>query len=290
MSQYQIFTVDAFANEVFKGNQAAVVPVPSDKPIDVRTMQAIGAEMNISETAFITPTEHQGSDEFLQASRFELRWFTPTSEVKLCGHATLAASHVLLYELGNQRDTLYFATASGELIVRKGPNGSLQMTFPLDVPAPVAVTDSVKTLVARVVGKYKPTVQVAVSPSLKYMVVYDPELTGDDVSRLEPDISPEFLAAGEQEQLTAVIVTGKGTTHDFQSRVFCPWVGIPEDPVTGSAHAVLAPFWSERLNKTEFLAYQCSKRGGELEVAILSDTLVNVCGKAVTVIKGTINI
>ncbi|KAJ2684276.1 hypothetical protein IWW39_005014 [Coemansia spiralis] len=291
MPQYRIVTVDAFTKVAFKGNQAAVVAVPSDSPIDDKTMQAIAAEMNISETAFITPLMLQGPEEFQQSRVFGLRWFTPTCEVKLCGHATLAAAHALKYELGNKREKVYFETASGTLLVYSGLHNSYNMSLPVDPPAPMSVTDDVRTIVACILGEYKSTVQVEISPSLRYMVVYDPEKTGEDIARLEPKLSPELVAAGERENVIGVIATAKSSSHDFCSRFFAPWCGIDEDPVTGSAHTVLGPFWQERLGKKKFEAYQCSKRGGEVYVQteFNDDGDVDIYGDAVTVVNGTIN-
>ncbi|KAJ2799563.1 hypothetical protein H4S07_005403 [Coemansia furcata] len=292
MPQYQIVTVNAFTKVLFKGNQAAVVAVPSDSPLDDVMMQAIAAEMNISETAFITPLMLQGPDEFQQSRVFGLRWFTPTCEVKLCGHATLAAAHALKYELDNEREKVHFETASGQLLVNSGLNNYYCMTFPVDPPAPMPITDDVKTIVADILGDYKPSIQVEISPSLRYMVVYDPERTGEDIARLEPKLSPEVVAAGVRENIIGVIATAKSTGHDFCSRFFAPWCGINEDPVTGSAHTVLGPFWKERLGKIRFKAHQCSKRGGEmsLQLEFNDDMDIAISGHAVTVVSGTINI
>ncbi|KAJ2830947.1 hypothetical protein GGI24_001759 [Coemansia furcata] len=292
MPQYQIVTVDAFTKVLFKGNQAAVVAVPSDSPLDDVTMQAIAAEMNISETAFITPLMLQGLDEFQQSRVFGLRWFTPTCEVKLCGHATLAAAHALKYELGNEREKVHFETASGQLLVSSGLNNNYCMMFPIDPPAPMPITDDVKTIVADILGDCKPSIQVEISPSLRYMVVYDPERTGEDIARLEPTLSPGVVAAGVRENIIGVIATTKSAGHDFCSRFFAPWCGINEDPVTGSAHTVLGPFWKERLGKTRFKAHQCSKRGGEMSLQLeFNDNMdIAISGHAVTVVSGTINI
>ncbi|KAJ2870990.1 hypothetical protein GGH93_005152 [Coemansia aciculifera] len=292
MPQYRIITVDAFTKVAFKGNQAAVVAVPSDSPIDDDTMQAIAAEMNISETAFIMPLMLQGPDEFKQSRVFGLRWFTPTCEVKLCGHATLAAAHALKYELGSECEKVYFETASGQLIVYFGLDNSYSMTFPADPPAPMPINDDVKTIVAGILGEYKPSIQVEISPSLRYMVVYDPTRVGEDIVQLEPKLSPEVLAAGKRESIIGVIATAKSSGHDFCSRFFAPWCGINEDPVTGSAHTVLGPFWQEKLGKASFNAYQCSKRGGEvgLQLECNDDKDVNISGWAVTIVSGTINV
>ncbi|KAJ2894286.1 hypothetical protein IWW38_002621 [Coemansia aciculifera] len=292
MPQYRIITVDAFTEVPFKGNPAAVVAVPSNSPLDETTMQKIAAEMNISETAFIMPLMVQGPEEFQQARVFSLRWFTPTCEVKLCGHATLAAAHALKHELGSEREKIYFETASGQLLVYFGMVNDYSMNLPVDPPAPMPVTDDVKYIVECMFDEYKPTMQVEISPSLRYMVVYDPARSSDDVARLKPKLTPELVAAGKRENIIAVMVTSKSSTHDFCCRFFGPWCGIDEDPVTGSAYTVLGPFWQKRLGKKKFEAHQCSKRSGELYVQteVTDSNDVSIHGHAVTVVSGVINI
>ncbi|KAJ2742747.1 hypothetical protein GGI20_004250 [Coemansia sp. BCRC 34301] len=295
MPQYKIFTVDAFTEVAFRGNQAAVIAVPSDSPIDDRTMQAIAAEMNISETAFITPLMLQEPDEFRNSQVFSLRWFTPTCEVKLCGHATLAAAHALKYELGNEHCLMEFKTASGTLSVYLGgAKNYYTLVLPMDPPAPMPVTDDVKTIVAGMFGEYKPSIHVEMSPSLRYMVVHDPAITEEDIAQLKPRLSLELVAAGKRENIMAVIVTSKGESysHDFCCRFFAPWCGIDEDPVTGSAYTVLGPFWKERLEEGKMNARQCSKRGGDVRLVLRYTTNKDIAveGSAVTVVSGTINI
>ncbi|KAJ2829771.1 hypothetical protein IWW50_000659 [Coemansia erecta] len=289
MPQYSIYTVDAFADKPFAGNQAGVVPVPSAQPVADHTMQALAAEMNISETTFLTATEHQGDSEFQRASKFSLRWFTPTVEVTLCGHATLAAAHVLVHELGNQNPEIRFETLSGVLIVRVNANGQLDMTFPADVPEPVVANNNIKLLAQSVFGEYSDAMEIALSPVLRYLVVHDPRRTAQDVASLVPDITPAIVAAGREENVMIVIATARGTGADFVSRVFGPWCGVDEDPVTGSAHTVLAPFWEQRLGKSSFSALQCSKRGGTLGVQVAGAQVV-VSGTAVVVIRGTLSL
>ncbi|KAJ2772802.1 hypothetical protein IWQ56_001230 [Coemansia nantahalensis] len=271
MTEYKLFTVDSFASERFRGNPAGVVLAPSAQPIADATMQSIASELNLSETAFVTPLESQGDDEFRTAGRFSLRWFTRTVEVKVCGHATLAAARVLIDEVQNQNEVLRFETLSGVLSVRVADNGKLAMTFPADIPEPVAVDDDVRLLVESVVGRYSAEVEVKVSPAVRYMVVHDPTLTSADLASLAPRIAPDALAAGARVDLVGIIVTAAGGGYDFTSRFFAPWCGIPEDPVTGSAHTVLAPFWADKLGKTTFKAKQLSKRGGELDVELAHD-------------------
>ncbi|KAJ2418738.1 hypothetical protein GGF41_004927 [Coemansia sp. RSA 2531] len=154
------------------------------------------------------------------------------------------------------------------------------------------INDDVKTIVAGILGEYTPSIQVEISPSLRYMVVYDPARTGKDIVQLEPKLSPEVVAAGTRENIIGVIATAKSADHDFCSRFFAPWCGINEDPVTGSAHTVLGPFWQQKLGKTRFKAYQCSKRGGEIGVQLECNDHkdVDIDGYAVTVVSGTINV
>ncbi|KAJ1730400.1 hypothetical protein LPJ61_003030 [Coemansia biformis] len=288
MAEYRIFTVDAFASKLFGGNQAAVVLAASDRPISDSTMQALAAEMNISETAFLTPLENQGEGEFCKAARFSLRWFTPTVEADLCGHATLAAAQVLIHELQNKHSELHFETLSGVLSVRPAGDGKLDMTFPADSPKLAEVSDDLRLIAACVAGRYSPTTEIAVSPALRYMLVHDPTLTDGDIAALAPRITPDVFAAGQREHIQGVIITARGSDRDFKSRFFAPWCGIDEDPVTGSAHTVLAPFWADRLGKSTFVAQQCSPRCGELDVALAGDGRVVVSGRAVVVIRGTV--
>ncbi|KAJ2637273.1 hypothetical protein GGF40_002483 [Coemansia sp. RSA 1286] len=284
-----IFTVDAFADAPFKGNQAAIVLVPEDKQLSATTMLTLAGEMNISETAYLTPSTKGLS--FTNDSRFSLRWFTPACEVDLCGHATLAAAHILFYELNNGSDTLVFDTLSGDLCVTKQKDGSLQMQFPEDAPVAMEITQDVKTVVAGVLdAEYNNEIEVLVSPKLKYMVVRDPQVTYKQLSKIQPKITTDAYGAGQRLGISGVIVTCEGNDRDFLSRYFGPWCGIDEDPVTGSAHTVLAPFWKPRLNKNKFTAYQCSPRGGELVVELLDQQIVAVSGKAVVLIRGTLNL
>ncbi|KAJ2850131.1 hypothetical protein IWW36_002131 [Coemansia brasiliensis] len=288
MTKYQIYTVDAFASQPFTGNQAGIVTMPSWQPIAEETMQKLAAEMNISETAYLTPVDHLGEQEFQQASRFSLRWFTPTVEVRLCGHATLAAAHVLVHELGNHNEELRFDTLGGVLVVRKSPHGHLDMTFPLDIPEPVSINENFKLLATSVFGYYSDQMQMELSPALRYLVIYDPQKSAQEIACLQPRVN-EALEAGHRERVEIVIATGKGQQEDFVSRVFGPWCGIDEDPVTGSAHTVLAPFWNKRLQKSQFVAKQCSKRGGILNLQLDNDH-VRISGSAVVVLRGSIEL
>jgi len=258
-----IYQVDAFTSERFKGNPAAVCLLKEQR--DVAWMQNVAAEMNLSETAFVLP-EEDGS--------FGIRWCTPTVEVDLCGHATLASSHVLL-ECGLVKPdaTIRFTSRSGPLGARR--NGQwIELDFParpehaIEPPPDLVSALGVKaTYVGRNVDDY--------------LVLVDAERT---VREMQPDFTRlrAFCTRGR-----GVMVTAAAETHgfDFVSRFFAPGAGIDEDPVTGSAHCCLGPFWMTRLHKSEFSAYQASPRGGVVRVRIAGDRIY-LGGEAVTVLKG----
>ncbi len=253
-----LYQVDAFSSRVFGGNPAVVCPLQDWLPDDV--MQKLAMENNLSETAFFVP-EQDG---------FGLRWFTPTTEVSLCGHATLATAHVLFEHLEYSQKEINFYTKSGKLIVQK-EGERIQMNFPIDemerVEAPLSLMQSLGVTKGEV---YK---------SDDYMVVLGSE---EEVANLEPNFSmlSEVEARG-------VIVTAPGNSVDYVLRFFAPQSGINEDPVTGSAHTKLVPYWAKNLNKTEFEARQLSKRVGEMNSRLKGDR-VEILGNAVTYLKGEI--
>ena len=257
-----IYQVDAFTNQLFGGNPAAIVPLKEWLPAP--EMQKIAAENNLAETAFFIP----------QAEHFELRWFTPEFEIDLCGHATLATVHILFTELGYQKDTIHFHTLkAGTLTVTK-QNG----LYTLDFPSRVPVSCAAPTELIAAIGSKTP---IEVLKSRDYMLVYETEA---DVLALKPD-----FAALAKLDLMGVIVTAKGDHSDFVSRFFIPAAGINEDPVTGSAHCNLIPYWAEKLDKTELHAYQVSARRGELWCELKGDRVL-MAGNAVTYLKGEIEI
>lgn len=257
-----IYQVDAFASAVFSGNPAAVCML--DAWLDDRTLQAIAEENNLSETAFLVGI----------GSGFELRWFTPTTEVALCGHATLASAHVLFCCRACPDDCVRFATRrSGELgVVRRGD--LLEMDFP-SRPARACETPAG---LAEALGVAP--VQVLESAE-DLLVVLDSEHA---VAGVRPD-----FAALQRIQCRGVIVTARGGACDFVSRFFAPRFGINEDPVTGSAHCVLIPYWSGVLGKNKLHALQISRRGGELFCADAGDR-VKIAGKAALYMEGTITV
>lgn len=254
-----IYQVDAFTSELFRGNPAAVCPL--EEWLDERQMQMIAMENNLSETAFLLQRDAQ----------YELRWFTPLTEVALCGHATLASAHVVFQYLNPSLTLVEFSTKSGVLTVTR--DGTLlAMDFPSLPASPCDPPD----LLVQGLGAEPEEVLLA----RKYLVVYDSE---DVVRTLTPDMN-RLLQVG-----TGVIVTARSREFDFVSRMFAPCVGIPEDPVTGSAHCTLVPYWSKKLNKTRLHAFQASKRGGELFCEDLGDR-VSIAGQAVTYLEGRITL
>jgi len=255
-----IYQIDAFTDRLFGGNPAAVCPLESWLPD--ATMQAIAAENNLSETAFFVPA----------GDGFELRWFTPAKEVDLCGHATLATGHLVLCHLEPGRERVAFATRSGRLEVSRDGE-LLALDFPAYPPqkvdAPAGLFDALGHDAEAVLrGNY-------------LMVVYRDEHA---VRALKPDFSA-MLRAGLDE----AIVTARGRECDFVSRFFAPGYGIPEDPVTGSAHCALVPYWADRLGKTRLKARQVSRRGGELLCELRGDR-VTIAGRAVLYLEGTIEL
>jgi len=283
-----VFTLDAFTNLPFKGNPAAVCPLMHE--LSDELYQKIAAEINLSETAFITRINP--SDDFTKASRFRLRWFTPTTEVNLCGHATLASAAVLFQYKKNMNPTVVFETGSGDLLVTHQGEGYV-MDFPLNPPTqedPNGFRDIIKVAV----GDH-PVQDVYLSSNTKKLLVRLADSCDRSVlTSLKVD--PIALQSSEKSgRVKGLIITMKGSPecqpgYDFYSRYFAPWAGIPEDPVTGSAHTVLGGYWSKKLGKKKMLAYQCSSRGGELELEVRDDGRINIAGQAVTVLKGTITV
>lgn len=253
------FQVDAFTNRVFGGNPAGVCPL--DSWLDYDVMQAIAAENNLAETAFFVP----GPD------RFHLRWFTPTTEVDLCGHATLASAWVLFEKLGIGANEVSFDTRSGVLVVRKDA-GLLSMNFPSRAGVPAQAPAA---LLAGL-GSVQP---VEVLKARDYLVVLESEQA---VRALTPD-----FAELAKVDAWAIIITAPGKDVDFVSRFFAPAHGVPEDPVTGSSHCTLVPYWSKRLGKSSLKAHQVSARGGELFCEDLG-ARVSIAGRAALYLEGSI--
>ena len=272
-----LYQVDAFTREPYRGNPAAVCLLKS--PLPGETMRAIAAEMNLSETAFVHPLENEAREG---AHTFALRWFTPQVEVRLCGHATLATAAVLFREAGVETDTLHFETLSGTLTARRAGT-AIALNFPADPPSPYRSPDRIRELLRDYEVK-----AVSYAPQTSNLLIHLE--SADEVKALEPDFA-RVLALTDPIEVHGAIVTARGEPpYDFVSRYFAPWVGIEEDPVTGSAHTVLGPYWGRLLDRQEMLAYQASARGGELRVALLDQGRVTIAGEAVIVVRGELEL
>jgi PhzF family phenazine biosynthesis protein len=262
MQIIDIYQIDAFATLPFTGNPAAVCVLP--EWISDERMQKIAMENNLAETAFIVPDDID----------YQIRWFTPVTEVDLCGHATLASSYVVLTILHPERNEVVFHTRKmGDLIVRKRDD-MLELDFPADTLKSCTLPEMVKE-------------SLGVTPlecfmgRSDYLLLYENE---SEILNLKPDFS-KLADAG----VRGVIVTAPGTDVDFVSRFFAPQVGVNEDPVTGSAHTTLTPFWSSRLGKLSMKARQLSTRGGYLECIIKGERTL-ISGQAILYLKGEIYI
>jgi len=253
----KLYQVDAFADRLFAGNPAAICPLETWR--DDALLQAIAAENNLSETAYFVPSERG----------FKLRWFTPVAEVDLCGHATLAAAHVIFAILGYDGEAITFETRSGDLTVSRRGTG-LAMDFPA---IRLQACEPPPALIAAL-GRRPSAVLVADD----YLAVFEDET----VIR---ELSPDYARLRELDR-RGVIVTAKGGEVDFVSRFFAPKYGIDEDPVTGSAHCALTPYWSGRLNKSRLSARQLSRRGGDVQCE-LKGVRVTLAGDAVLFMQGS---
>jgi predicted PhzF superfamily epimerase YddE/YHI9 len=263
----RIFTVDAFTDKAFAGNPAAVVLLHDDDTAeaDDRWMQQVAAEMNLSETAFLMA----GPDAW------GLRWFTPAVEVDLCGHATLASAHVL-YDIGlaPPDELIRFSTRSGILTAGPGAGGAITLDFPAEPPAAAAPPP----------GLLEALGSPAVWTGRNRFDVFVELADEDAVRRLRPDMA----ALGKIDMRGVIVTATSGEARiDFVSRFFGPAVGVPEDPVTGSAHCALGPFWAGRLGRTALRGRQVSARGGLVGVDVRGDR-VGLTGTAVTVLEGTL--
>lgn len=263
MKKFKIYQVDAFASRLFKGNPAAVIPLPEWLPTE--TMQSLAVENNLSETVFFIPSKNK-------EVHYEIRWFTPGLEINLCGHATLAASYIIFEKLGFAEPELRFNCKSGMLrITRDGSR--LRMDFPSWKPERIDdYSQDVITSLGNpeIVGVYR----------YRDMLV---ELN-DEVA--VKNCTPDFTLMKKTGE--KVIITARGTDADFVSRFFAPAAGVDEDPVTGSAHSQLIPFWSEKLDKTKMFAKQLSPRGGEIWCEQLNAERVTMSGGCVFYLEGEI--
>lgn len=272
----KFYLVDAFTDRIFSGNPACVFL--SKEPLDEKTMQMIAREFNLSETAFPAPTD---SDDFETSTCFHLRWFTPVVEVPLCGHATLATAHILYSELHNSCPSLSFSTQSGDLIVSKKEN-SYVMDFPAGELIPVDIDSEVISALHLEIESVR-AMMYCPNPN-KLLVEIDRE-------KLVRDLSPDFLELTHISQkfnAGSIVVTSASTSidYDFISRNFAPIHGVNEDPVTGSAHVLLGPYWQSKLGKHRLRAFQVSSRGGFMEVEVKDNGRVDLIGTACTVAEG----
>ena len=265
MRKSTIYQVDAFTDQPFKGNPAGVMII--DESITDEWMQNMAAEMNLSETAFIIPT---GTD-------FRIRYFTPTNEVPLCGHATLASAHII-YETGlrKENETIRFKASGGELSIKKDAD-LIVMNFPTYPITRIGVPNGFKEI-------------IGFEPIETYSSIYNWIIavagTEDEIRKAEP-VFADMIAKG----IGHLMITAKSnsTENDFVLRCFAPGLGINEDPVTGSAHCALTPLWADKLGKTEMDSFQLSKRTGKLKVKLVGDR-VEIKGKAITIFVAELKI
>ena len=258
-----VFHVDAFTAKPFGGNPAAVCPLANW--LDDNLLRAVASENNLSETAYLVP----------RGDHYDLRWFTPRCEVKLCGHATLASALVILQILAPESNSVRFETRSSGALTVSGDGDLLAMDFPAN--APWACANPPSPLIEGLGSA--PAVVMQVEDN--YFAVFERE---DDVKRIRPD-----LRVLEKLHPAGVAITAPGEDSDFVSRYFAPSYGIPEDPVTGSTHCSLAPYWGERLGKTSLHARQISERGGELWCELKGDRVI-IKGNAVLTLRGELTI
>lgn len=276
-----MYQVDAFTTRVFSGNPAAVCLM--ERWLDGDVLQAIAAENNLSETAFVVP--HTDGEP----GHYEMRWFTPAAEVDLCGHATLASAHVLFAERGVAADKLVFATHSGDLIVTKDGENRYAMDFPALTAEqlPDAEFAEISAGLERVLGR----APVEIWRSVNLLAVYESE---DHLRGLRYNTAlGEVLMDADSWGLIVSAPSSSRTDWDFVSRFFAPLKGVPEDPVTGSAHCTLAPYWSRRFGKEALTGFQISVRGGEVRCTFDADRnggRVRLGGACVSYLRGTITV
>lgn len=256
----KIWQVDSFTHEPFKGNPAGVMML--NEPLNESLMQNIAFEMNLSETAFVSLSQETPL----------IRFFTPIQEVDLCGHATLAAAHIYLTEIDSKKDQVVFATRqAGNLAITKHALG-----YTMDFPARPGEKIDIETIPASILEAISPEMPFEVYLARDLMLVYKNEETIRQAK-------PNFEALKQFDKWIAI--TSQAKDYDFISRFFCSDEGILEDPVTGSAHCTLGPYWSKKLGKSKLKAFQASKRGGELQIEV-EERAVKITGQAVTVLSG----
>lgn len=265
-----IYYLDAFTDKIFSGNPIAICPLK--ETINDDLMQKIANEINFSETAFVW----NNFSDFSNIKEFNLRWFTPTSEVNLCGHGTLGTSSLIFNYFNNINSQLIFNTLSGEIFAKK-EDSTIWLNLPkynyekYQISQDILEALGIKDFLNCVVAKENETILIEAS----------------DIQSIQPDFNK--LKQINEKYLGALIVTEKNNSkYDFVSRYFTPWYGINEDPVTGSAHCLLSAYWSDKLNKNQMIAYQLSERGGEINIKLneTSSERVLIGGKAILTLKG----
>jgi len=267
LTPYEIWQIDAFANQPLEGNPAAVVPL--DAFLETSLMQKIARENNLAETAFFVKTGE---------GCYDLRWFTPEAEVDLCGHATLASAYVLFEEIDAGLDCVHFATRSGQLVVCREKDGMNTMSLPSDPPTLFDAPPGFAEEVGQALG--------IVPPKALYRARYLLGLWDDPAVIRSIKDCGEIARVLRQHDLWNMVVTAQGDgDYDFVSRFFAPDVGVPEDPVTGSAHCILTPFWAQRLGKKTLRARQVSPRGGDL-LCTDEGTRTIIAGRSALYMKG----
>lgn len=263
-TQHKIYIVDAFTQKRFSGNQAAVIPLSAW--LSDAVMQSIATENNLSETAFFVQN---------QEGVYEIRWFSPIQEIAFCGHATLASAHVIFQLHPNENEVKFYAKAVGTLPVKQLASGQIEMNFPDRMPVDVDLVPPA------LLQGLSITPEKVLKNQQAYFAIYRHE---EDVFNVQPHIEALKLLGPLD-----VVVTAPGQQYDFVSRYFWPANGGVEDPVTGSIHAGLAPYWGKQLDKTEMVALQASQRQGVLYCALQQDR-VTVAGYCVNYLEGTISI
>lgn len=268
MPTYPIYQVDAFTDHVFRGNPAAVMPLKEWLPEE--TMQALAAENNLSETAFFVP----------EGDGYAIRWFTPVTEVPLCGHATLASSFVLFNQLGHKGNEIrFYSRERGTLVVRRGEDGMIVLDFPGSPIKPVVIPE----LMHRAIGM-RPLETARVKGDEDFLVVVE---SAQAVRTME--LSYPALYNMKAKGIVVTAEAGPGDECDFVCRYFAPGWGLPEDPVTGSIHTFLVPFWSKRLGRSDLVSHQVSERGGVLRCRHLGDR-VEMAGRGVLYMTGEVTL
>ena len=273
---HKFYLVDAFTDQSFTGNPACVFL--SKVPLEEEVMQMIAREFNLSETAFPVLL---GSDDLETSNHFQLRWFSPIVEVPLCGHATLATAHILYSELKNASSSLSFSTLSGNLTVSKRGDCYV-MDFPSGEPTPIDIDTEVISAL-HLDSESVQQMMYCPNPN-KLLIEVDSE---KQVRNLSPDFY-QLTRISHKFNVGSIVVTSISASmdYDFISRNFAPARGVNEDPVTGSAHVILGPYWQSKLNKKHMRAFQASNRGGFMDIEVKDNGRVHLVGKACTVAEG----